>query len=101
MINFVGADGSWEWAGILRDSKRGGACGEFEAFGLFKDHANMSVIKSSIGGRVSSEYCSITCELVHFVISWLAVDLSNLKFLDAFLNVLFDAHGCNRVESLA
>ena len=57
-VNFVGAACGWEWAGILGDCERVGACQGCYALGLVKDHANVSVISSTVGGGDGSKHCS-------------------------------------------
>ncbi len=94
--DFIGTISSWEWARIFRCDKRSGANGESGVFSLVKDHANVSLVAATIGGQDSRKYCfAFTCELVHVFIDQLAFDLCDLKFLQAFFNVLFDAHSCN------
>ena len=87
-INFIGVDCSWE----LRDFERAGNHGEFDVFGLFMDHANVSVITTTIGSSDGSKHCSkFACELVNVFIGWLAIKFGDFKFLKAFFYVLFNS----------
>ena len=98
LVNFIATDGSWAWPLILGDSERGGTGRGRDVFLIIEDHSNVSVVVSTICGRDSIKHCSeFTCELVHNFIGWLAIYLGDFKFLEALLDVLFDAHGCNKV----
>lgn len=57
----------------------------------------MSMVSVMVGGWDSRKNCSeFTCELVRVFVIWLAINLGDFKFLNAFFDVLFNARGCNR-----
>ena len=56
-----------------------------------EDHANVSVVISTICIRYSSKHCSeFMVELVHIFICQLSIDLGDVENLVAFFDVLFD-----------
>ena len=90
-VHFVGTNSGWKWAGVLGDNKRGGTIQECGVFCFCKDHANLSMVTSAVSGRHGSKHCSkFMGELVHVFIGWLSVDLSDVEFLEAFFDVLFE-----------
>ena len=58
----------------------------------------MSVVSATAGVWEDSKHCSKDMfELVHAFIGQLAINLGIFEFIEALLEVLFIAHGCNRL----
>ena len=54
----------------------------------------MSMVTSTVCGRDSSKHCSkVPGKLVQVFVGQLAVDLGDVEFLKAVVDVLFDSHG--------
>lgn len=88
--------------GGFGDTKRFGIGRECSDFHLYKDHANVYIVTTTIDGWIGSKHCpKIKCDLAHIFIRWLVINLGYFKFLEAFFKVFFDAHGCNSLEAFA
>ena len=98
----MGPDGGCERTRIFGGNELSSPSQEGSVGGIIKDYSNLSMVSATIGGQNSSKhYSGFTCELVHVFVSWLSIDLGDLKFLEALFDVLLDSHGCDRLVIFA